>query len=188
MDIITLVLFAIGLSFDTFAVSVTTGFISCKIQFWQATKIAIVLALFQGIMPLLGWLLGINVRELIANSDHWIAFVLLGFIGGKMVYESLKKEEDEQTEKFNPFNPVLLIGIALATSIDAFVVGVSFALVEVKIVLAAVIIFITTYLFAMVGMLIGKKAGKWFGKKIEILGGIILIGLGLKILLEHLLA
>lgn len=187
MDNVSLLLFAIGLSFDTFAVSVTTGYISCNIRFWQATKIAVVLALFQGIMPLLGWLLGINVKDLIANCDHWIAFALLGFIGGKMIYESLK-DEDDQAEKINPFNPVLLVGIALATSIDAFVVGVSFALVEVNILLAAAIIFVTTHLFAMTGMLIGKKAGKWFGKKMEIIGGIILVFLGLKILVEHLSA
>lgn len=188
MDNVSLLLFAIGLSFDTFAVSVTTGYISPDIRFKTATKIAVVLAISQGIMPLLGWLLGFHLKEFIASCDHWIAFGLLGFIGGKMIYESLTNESEEQAQKINPFNPVLLVGIALATSIDAFVVGISFALVEVNILLAGAIIFITTYFFAMAGMLIGKKVGKWFGKKMEIIGGSILFFLGIKILLEHLSA
>lgn len=185
MGVITMLLFAIGLSFDTFAVSVTTGYASDKIRFLQATKIAVVLALFQGFMPLLGWLTGITIKDLIAECDHWIAFGLLAAIGIKMIHESLKKEEERKD--FNPFNAVMLIGIAIATSIDAFVVGVSFALYDLNILLAVLIIFITTYIFAMLGMLVGKKAGKWFGVKFEIIGGIILIGLGIKILLEHLL-
>lgn len=185
MSLLELVLFAIGLSFDTFAVSVTAGYITNKIRFLQATRVAVVLGLFQALMPVLGWFLGINVRDFIQECDHWIAFGLLAAIGIKMVYESLKKEDNQRD--INIFNPLILIGMAIATSIDAFVVGVSFALIEVNIWMAILIIFVTTYLFAMLGMLIGKKAGKWFGKKMEIIGGFILIGLGLKVLIEHLL-
>lgn len=186
MSLLELILFAIGLSFDTFAVSVTAGYVTNNIRFLQASKVAVVLGLFQALMPVLGWFLGINVRDFIEEFDHWIAFALLAFIGIKMIYESLKKEENQKD--INIFKPLILIGMALATSIDAFVVGVSFALMEVNIWTAILIIFITTYLFAMLGMLIGKKAGKWFGKKMEIIGGLILIGLGLKVLIEHLLA
>lgn len=184
MSIFTLFIFAISLSFDTFAVSITTGFISNSIKFWQATKIALVLAFVQGLMPLLGWLIGISLKDLISVCDHWIAFALLSAIGIKMIYDSVTQEEEQKN--FNPFNPVMLIGIAVATSIDAFVVGISFALVEVKILISITIIFVVTYIVAMLGMLFGKTAGKYFGKKIEILGGITLICLGLNILIKHL--
>ena len=186
MDFITLLLFAVGLSFDTFAVSITTGFISNHIRFWQATKMALVLAFFQGLMPLLGWLTGLTFRDLISDYDHWITFGLLTAIGAKMIHESQKHEDDRKD--FNPFNPFILIGIAIATSIDAFVVGVSFALVEINIVLAVAIIFFITYVVAMLGMLIGKKTGGTFGKKMEVIGGIMLVGLGVQTLVQHLIS
>ncbi len=185
MDILTLILIAVGLNFDSFAVSVTTGFVVNKIRFWQATKIALVLAFFQAGMPVLGWFLGSQVKEYIISFDHWIAFGLLSFIGLKMIWESFGKEEE--TKDFNPFKPAVVIGMAVATSIDALIAGVSFAFIDINILLTAFLIGFLTYVAAMLGMLFGKKAGKWFGKRMEVVGGIILIGLGVKILLEHLL-
>ena len=185
MEILTLIFIAIGLTFDTFAVSITTGLMASHIRFWKATKVALVLAFFQGLMPVLGWFIGSQVKYLITSYDHWIAFGLLLIIGSKMIYESLK--EDEEKKNFDPFKPMVLIGIAIATSIDALVIGVTFAFIDVNIGLSVLIIGGITYIVAMLGMLFGKNAGKWFGRKMEIIGGLILIGIGTKILLEHLL-
>lgn len=184
MDFITLIIIAIGLTFDTFAVSISTGLVANHIRFWQATKVAVTLAFFQALMPFIGWFIGTQVKHLISNYDHWIAFGLLAIIGIKMIIESLKKEEDKKD--FNPFKPSVLIGMAIATSIDALIVGVSFAFIKVNIYYSVGIIGFVTYVVAMLGMLFGKSAGKWFGKKMEIIGGLILIGIGVKILLEHL--
>jgi putative Mn2+ efflux pump MntP len=183
MDFITILLIAVGLSFDTFAVSVSSGLTIRHIRFYQAVKIAFTLAFFQALMPLIGWVLGNQVADLIVNYDHWVAFGLLSFLGIKMAYESLKK--DKEDSNFNPLNLVVLLGMAVATSIDALVVGVSFALIEINIFWSILIIGVVTFLVSMIGMLFGKKVGGSLGKKMEIIGGIILIGIGLKILLSH---
>ncbi len=183
MDLITILLIAVGLSFDTFAVSISSGLTIRHIRFFQAVKIAFTLAFFQSLMPLIGWILGNQVSGLIANYDHWVAFGLLSVLGMKMAYESLKK--DEENSNFNPLNLVVLLGMAVATSIDALVVGVSFALIEINIYWSILIIGVVTFLVSMVGMLFGKKVGGKLGKRMEIIGGVILIGIGLKILLSH---
>jgi manganese efflux pump family protein len=123
MDYISLFIIAIGLTFDTFAVSITTGLVANHIRFWQATRIALVMAFFQALMPFIGWFIGIRVKNIVSDYDHWIAFILLFFIGSKMIWESLKK--DEEKEDFNPFKTSVLIGMSIATSIDALIVGVS---------------------------------------------------------------
>jgi putative Mn2+ efflux pump MntP len=184
MDFITIFLIAVGLSFDTFAVSVSSGLTIRHIRFFQAVKIAIILAFFQALMPLIGWILGKQVSGHIANYDHWIAFGLLTALGLKMAWESLKK--DNEKSNFNPLNPAVLLGMAIATSIDALVVGVSFALVELNIYWSVLIIGVVTFLVSTVGMLFGKKVGGKLGKRMEIIGGLILIGIGLKILLGDL--
>jgi manganese efflux pump family protein len=184
MNYITILIVAIGLSFDTFAVSITTGLMANHIRFWQATKIALVFAFFQGLLPLLGWIVGMQVEGYIKDFDHWIAFGLLFFIGSKMILESLKPVE--KRKEFNPFNPRILIGLAVSTSIDGLIVGVTFAFIDIDIALSVVIIGFITYIAAMLGMLFGKKAGEWFGKRMEIVGGLVLIGIGVKILIEHL--
>ena len=186
MAFLTLFLIAIGLTFDTFAVSISTGVIANSIRFPQATRVALVLALFQAVMPLIGWLIGTQVESLIGDYDHWIAFGLLSVIGIKMIIESLKKVEHRKD--LNPFKkPAVLLGMALATSIDALIVGISFAFLDVNILLSMGVIFFTTYVVAMLGMLFGKNAGKWFGRKVEILGGLILILIGGNILFEHII-
>lgn len=183
MNLLTIILIAIGLSFDTFAVSVSTGLTISKISFGQAFRIAIILAFFQAIMPLAGWFLGSQVANLISNYDHWIAFGLLTILGIKMIYESFKNNS-VKTDSNNLTLPVL-VGMAIATSIDALVVGVSFAFVKLNIYYTILIIGAITFLVAMIGMLLGKKVGVKFGTKMEIFGGLILIGIGIKILLSH---
>jgi len=184
MDFLTLLFIAIGLSFDTFAVSVSTGLMVCEIRFWQAVRVAFILALFQGIMPCIGWLFGSQIAHFIADYDHWIAFVLLAILGGKMIWESFEKE-DTTKKNCNPLKLSLVVGMAIATSIDALVVGVSFAFLKMNILWAAVVIGTITFLVAMLGMLFGKKIGTKLGKKMEIIGGLMLIAIGLKILFEY---
>ena len=185
MDIFTILLIAIGLSFDTFAVSITTGLSISYIRFWQGVKIAATLAFFQALMPLLGYILGKQVENLISDYDHWIAFGLLFLLGFKMIYESFVKEKDASSS--NPLKTMVLLGMAVATSIDALVVGISFAFVTINIYLAIFIIGAVTFLVSMIGMLFGKKLGGKLGKQMEIIGGIILIGIGFRILLSHIL-
>jgi len=184
MEFLTITLIALGLTGDTLAVSVSTGLTISKIKFQQALKIAIVLAIFQALMPLIGWFLGLQIKDLIKDFDHWIAFALLFAIGGKMIIESLKN--DDSKKEFNPLKNSVLITIAIATSIDALIVGISFAFIETNIYLSVAIIGFLTFLVSMIGVLIGKKTGNHFGKKVEILGGVILIGIGIKILVQHL--
>ena len=135
-------------------------------------------------MPLFGWLLGKQVEQLINNYDHWIAFGLLAILGFKMVYESFKNDVVKST--FNPLRLTILIGMALATSIDALVVGVSFAFINMNIYWSILVIAVVTFLVSMTGILFGKKVGGRLGKRMEVIGGLILIGIGLKILISHL--
>jgi putative Mn2+ efflux pump MntP len=184
MAFITLLLIAVGLSFDTFAVSISSGLILSKITFKQATRIGITFALFQASMPVIGWLVGESIKQYAQDFDHWIAFIILGALGAKMIIESRKSNPEERN--LNPLDFKVMIGMAVATSIDALIVGFSFALLEVNIFWAAIIIGAITYLVAMLGMLFGKNIGSATGRRMEMLGGILLILLGLKILVEHL--
>ncbi len=184
MEILTILLIAIGLSFDTFAVSISSGLILRKIDFVNASKIAITLAVFQAVMPLIGWLLGTGVKEYVESFDHWVAFGILGLLGGKMIYESFISDPGDRS--FNPLDIKVMIGMAIATSIDALVVGFSFALLDYKIMISVAIIGSVTYIVAMLGMLFGKKIGSRLGRQMEMLGGVMLILIGLKILVQHL--
>lgn len=183
MELLTIFLIAISLSFDTFAVSVSSGLILRKIDFKNATKIAITLAVFQAAMPVIGWLAGSGIKNYAENLDHWIAFIILGLLGGKMIFESFSTDPEDRS--FNPLDIKVMIGMAIATSIDALIVGFSFALLNYKIMVSIGIIGAVTYIVAMLGMLFGKKIGARMGRRMEMLGGIMLILIGLKILLEH---
>ena len=185
MEVITLLLIAVGLSFDTFAVSVSTGLVISQIKFLQAVRVAIILTIFQTIMPFIGWLTGRQIEQVLSNYDHWIAFILLSLLGLKMIYESFNKEGRKNDS--DPLKLSIITGIAIATSIDALIAGVSFAFTATRIYLAMGIIGVITFLASMLGMLFGKKVGNILGRKMEIVGGIILIGIGLKILVEHLM-
>lgn len=183
MQYIDIVLIALVLCFDTFAVSVSTGLIKNDIKFKEAVPIALIFGMFQSLMPFIGWLGGIQVKLYMSDYDHWIALVLLSLLGSKMIIESLKEPEEK---KFDPMKFSVIVGMALATSIDALVVGVTFALMKVNIWTVIAIIGFITYLTAMLGILIGKKINGIASRYIETLGGIILIGIGIKIVLEHL--
>jgi manganese efflux pump family protein len=185
MELVTLILIAIGLSVDSFAVSLSCGLIMCEITFRKAARIAFSMAFFQALLPLIGWFIGSKIASYVVVYDHWIAFGLLTIIGGKMIAESLGTEE-ENKKKANPLDFKYLIGISLATSIDAFIIGISFAFIKVNLFFSTFIIGFTTFFFSMLGILFGKKTGVKFGKKMETAGGIILFLIGLKILIEHL--
>ena len=186
MDYFTIIAIALGLSFDTFAVSLSYGVIRNGILFRQASWVATVLAVFQGGLTIGGYFLGSIISKEIKAADHWVALGLLSFLGIKMLVEGLKKTREEETKDFSSM--VVLLTIAVGTSIDAFAVGISFALLDVRIWEAGILIGAVTFLASMTAIRIGKSAGERLGNKVEILGGVILIAIGVKIFLEHILA
>ena len=183
-QLITFLLIGIGLSFDSFAVSVSCGLVRRKIQFKQAVIVAASLAFFQGVFPAVGWLIGSTVKNLISSVDHWIAFGLLAFIGIKMIVEGVK--ENGSLTNFNPFKLSVLIGLSVATSIDALVVGLSFGFLDMPILFPVLVIGVVTFVASMLGMLFGKYIPAKRSHQSLILGGVILISIGIKILVEHL--
>lgn len=185
MDFFSLLILALGLSFDTFSVSIFCGIKDNKIKFLEASRIAFYFAFFQAFMPVLGWILGFSIRQYVIEIDHWIAFGLLSFIGIKMLIDSFQSSRDEEN-CVDVQNIKVILTLSLATTIDAFVVGLTFALLQINMVEAIIVIGFVTFVVAMMGILFGKKAGEYFGKKVEIIGALILILIGLKILLEHL--
>lgn len=186
MDYFTILVIALGLSFDTFAVSLSYGVIRSGIIFRQASWIAIVLAVFQGGLIIAGYFLGSIISDSIKAADHWIALGLLSFLGIKMIIEGRKKTSQEEMKDYS--STIVLLTIALGTSIDAFAVGISFALLDVRIWEAGIVISAVTFLASMTAIRIGKSAGERLGNKVEIIGGLLLIAIGLKIFLEHMLA
>ncbi len=183
MSIIELFILALGLSMDAFAVSICKGLSVPKLQAKHCLICGVYFGGFQALMPLLGWLLGIRFQSLITNIDHWIAFVLLAVIGANMIKESFSKEEECPDASFG-FKTMLTL--AVATSIDALAVGVTFAFLDVAIVPAVLLIGATTFVCSAVGVKIGNVFGNRFQSKAEFLGGLVLIAIGLKILIEHL--
>jgi putative Mn2+ efflux pump MntP len=186
MDLLTIIAVALGLSFDTFAVSLSYGVVQNRVLFLQAVRVAIVLAIFQAGLLVIGFYLGSFVNEIIKAADHWIALGLLSFLGIRMIIEGIKRKEKEETRDYS--KSLTLVTIAVGTSIDAFAVGISFALLDIKIWSSAIIIGIVTFLASMFAIRIGKSAGEKLGKRVEIIGGLILMAIGIKIFLEHVLA
>ncbi len=184
MNIWGIIFLALGLAADAFAVSLTSGLLIQRIKINKALKIALFFGGFQWLMFLLGWRLGVNFGQLIANFDHWLAFLLLSLIGGKMIYESLESAADKP--KFNPLCFSTLLGLAIATSIDALVAGLGLSLLNISIIYEATLIGVITFLLSFAGVFIGHKIGNKLNNKIEIMGGLILIAIGSKILIEHL--
>ncbi|PTN07936.1 manganese efflux pump MntP family protein [Mangrovibacterium marinum] len=180
----TIIVLAMGLSVDSFAVSVSSGLSLPKIRFFQAAKLAFLLAVFQAAMPVLGWLLENSIRRFIEPVDHWIAFGLLSLIGGKMILET-RKTKEERTG-LDPMIFKVALVLAFATSIDAMAVGFGMAMMMERITPAVLIIGSITFIASMLGVLIGKKSGSQVSKHAEIVGGVILILIGCRILLEHL--
>jgi putative Mn2+ efflux pump MntP len=186
MDLVTITGIALALSLDSFAVSLSCGVIESKIRFINAMRIAFILALFQGGFTVLGFFLGSAVSDHIEKYDHWLAFSLLVILGARMVIEGLKEVDKRGPVDFTRW-PVLLT-MAVGTSIDAFAVGISFALLRVQIWTAGLVIGAVTFLASMTAIRIGKSAGSRLGSRVEILGGLILAAIGLRILIEHLTA
>ncbi|MDN0033773.1 manganese efflux pump MntP family protein [Oscillibacter valericigenes] len=187
MGLLELLLIGIGLSMDAFAVAICQGLCMRKINWKYTFVIALFFGGFQALMPFLGWLLGSQFAGYIQSVDHWVAFVLLLLIGGNMVRESLSKEE-EATECAveERINLKRLTILAVATSIDALAVGVTFAFLDVEIVSAISIIGTTTFFLSLIGVVVGNFFGARYKRRAELTGGVILILLGTKILLEHL--
>ena len=183
MTFIELLLIAIGLSMDAFSVSICKGLTTKKFSWRMALLCGLWFGFFQALMPVIGYFLGAQFQELIEAYDHWIAFGLLFLIGANMIREALSKKEESANGDLDVKTMFLL---AIATSIDALAVGVSFACIQVKLWSSVLIIGITTFLFSVLGVKIGNVFGSKYEKSAGIIGGIILILIGLKILLEHL--
>jgi putative Mn2+ efflux pump MntP len=173
-----------GLAMDTFAISIAKGITVNNNRRKSAILLASLFGGFQMLMPAIGWLVGLSLSDLITGIDHWIAFGLLGFIGAKMVYDSIKEKDGKKEEDVKLISALTL---AVATSIDALMVGLSFAFLETSIITPIIVIGIVTFLLSLVGFVFGCGIGRVFGKRIKIFGGLILILIGFRILIEHLL-
>lgn len=180
-----LIIIAIGVSMDAFAVSISKGLSVRRLRPTHMLSAAAWFGGFQALMPLLGYFIGITFADLVADVDHWIAFGLLGIIGGKMIKEACEKDDDTERNPDFSFKTMLLL--AIATSIDALAVGVSFAFLKVDIWTSVLIIGLMTGAFSALGMQLGHIFGCRFKSKAEFAGGLILVGIGIKILLEHIL-
>ncbi len=182
----SILLVAVGLSMDAFAVSVVTGSVYKELQVKHAFRMALFFGGFQAFMPVIGYLAGLGLKSYISGVDHWIAFGLLVFVGGKMVYEAFQIESAEKNR--DPSNLLILLALAVATSIDALAVGITLSLLTSAIALAVTLIGLITFGLSFAGVYIGKRFGHFFESRIEIVGGLILIGIGIKILVQHLMA
>lgn len=184
MGLVELFMVAVGLSMDAFAVALCKGLNMKKLNYRHAFIIGVFFGGFQALMPLLGWLLGRQFEKYITSFDHWIAFILLAFIGGKMLMEGFKGGE-EAHESNDRLDIKELVILAIATSIDALAVGITFAFFQVSILPSIALIGATTFILSVIGVVIGNKFGIRYKSKAEIAGGFVLIFIGIKILLEH---
>ncbi|MCI8340487.1 MAG: manganese efflux pump MntP family protein [Eggerthellaceae bacterium] len=187
MGFVELLVIAVGLSMDAFAVSVGKGLCMRQVRWGQALAIALCFGLFQAAMPLVGWALGTQFSQYVEPVDHWVAFGLLGVIGAKMVWDGLHEQPDDACpadEQALPVAELLMLGVA--TSIDAFAVGCTFAFLSVDIVVAVAVIGVVTFVLSLVGVALGHQVGSRYNKAATIAGGVVLVLIGLKTLLEHL--
>ena len=199
MNIVSIIFTAIALAMDAFAVSITKGMTLKSLSKGIAIKIALFFGVFQAAMPLIGWILGIGFQDHIKAIDHWVALILLSILGGKMIYEfykGRKEEKDEVNDAEIEVSTTLesdkdelsnkeLTTLAIATSIDALAVGISFAFLDVNIILSSLIIGVITSIICFIGVIAGKKIGGLFKDYAELIGGIILIIIGINIFNEH---
>lgn len=185
MGIGTLFTLAVGLSMDAFAVAICKGLAMKKFQLKKAGIVGLWFGGFQALMPLIGYFLGSQFSDKIVKIDHWLAFLLLAFIGGNMIKEAFDKEEKEEEGMGDSTSAKDMFVLAIATSIDALAVGVTFAFLKVNIIAAVSFIGVITFILSAIGVKVGNVFGLKFKSKAEIAGGVILILLGLKILLEH---
>jgi putative Mn2+ efflux pump MntP len=183
VELLAVIAIAVGLAMDTFAVPIVTGAAYKQLHIRHTLRMAGFFGGFQAFMPVVGYFAGLTVRQYVSNYDHWIAFGILAAVGLKMIYESFKIKEERKTP--NPENLVVVLVLAVATSIDALAVGITLSLVTNAIALAVIIIGVVTFGLSFVGVYIGKKFGHFFESGIEAIGGLVLIGLGIKIVLQH---
>jgi putative Mn2+ efflux pump MntP len=184
MDLLTLLGLAVALAMDAFAVALGAGLTLSRLDGGHLFRFGFHFGLFQGMMPILGWLAGLSIQKWIADYDHWIAFALLGFVGGKMIREALSARDEERAGS-DPTRGMTLIMLSVATSIDALAVGLSLAVLGVSIWLPALVIALVAAVFTVAGMLLGRRIGARWGPRVEIVGGLVLIGIGVRILVEH---
>jgi len=185
MDFLSLIAIAVGLSMDAFAVSIAEGIAIRKLRLVHALRIAFFFGGFQAVMPVIGWFAGRGAAEFVVAWEHWVVFGVLSVIGVKMIVESFRLEGDGKTRNLS--NITVLLILSVATSLDALAVGFSFAFLVTDILLPVIVIGVVTFALSLIGVAIGDRLGHFFEKKIEILGGLVLIAIGVKILLEHLL-
>lgn len=181
-----MILIALGLSMDSFAVSICNGLSMKNLKWYDYIRISLIFGFIQFLFPIIGWYLGNSIQNIISIFDHWIAFLLLAYIGGKMIIESFKKNSECEIVRKDDYIKLIIMGIA--TSIDALVVGLSISLLNSSIMLQALLIGLITFIAVIFGMIFGQRIGEKFQKKSILIGGLILIGIGLKILIEHLIA
>ncbi len=188
MGTIEVWLIAVGLAMDCLAVSITSGVFLKRIHWPTIARMAFSFGFFQGFMPFIGWLGASRFSQQIQDIDHWIAFVILAFLGGKMIIESFKNQEEKQ--EFNPSNPKVVLALSIATSIDALAIGVTFAFLDMtsisQILLPIGIIGIVSFIMSIAGFVFGTHFGSKYNLRMELWGGIILTLIGIKILIEHL--
>lgn len=185
MNTLDIILISIGLAMDCFAVSIACGMTMKKIFSWPSFRLAFFFGFFQAVMPLIGWLIGSSFQSYIENFDHWFAFIILIFLGGRMIYENFKKKDPDK-KLLNPYKWGVVLTMAIATSIDALAVGFTFAFLKIHLWSAITSIGITSFLFSLFGIFFGYRYCCRFKIPADLLGGIVLIGIGTKILLEHL--
>jgi putative Mn2+ efflux pump MntP len=184
MDLLSILLLAVGLGMDAFSVSITRG-LSVRCDIKHALTIALFFGGFQALMPVLGWASGMELASFMSQWAPWVAFILLFLIGVKMIYESFQHQEEENACEILSLWELLFLSVA--TSIDAFAVGVTFAFLNISLLQPIIIIGVVTFALSLVGVYIGKQVGHLFESKMEIVGGLILMAIGFKILLENLL-
>ena len=185
MDLLTLLGIAVALAMDAFAVALGTGMNLAALTGRHLFRLGFHFGLFQALMPVVGWMAGLTIQKQVAAWDHWIAFALLAFVGGKMLKEAFAAEEEKKAAS-DPTRGMSLVILSVATSIDALAVGFSLSLLGVSIWWPALVIGLVAGVLTVAGMLLGRRAGDHWGPRVEIVGGLVLIGIGVKILVEHL--
>lgn len=184
MELLAIIFVAVGLAMDAFAVSVVTGAAYKELHVRHVLRMAAFFGIFQAFMPVVGYLAGLTVRQYIEDYEHWVIFIILTAVGLKMIYESFKIKSERKA--MHPANLPMLLALAIATSIDALAVGITLSLITSSIAIAVIIIGLVTFSLSYCGVYIGKRFGHFFESGIEAIGGLVLIGLGIKILLQHL--
>lgn len=187
MSLIEIVLIAVGLAMDCFAVSIASSIAYGRYNWGKILRMAFFFGLFQGVMPFVGWLAGVTFADAISKVDHWVAFLILGYLGGKMIYESCIDKDKGYDDSRSPYGSIkMLLILSVATSIDALASGLIFVPFGNMIFTASSVIFICSFIFTFAGCIIGVSSGKRFNVNVEAIGGVILLLIGVKILVEHL--